>query len=436
MIKIKDLIKKIHTLITYDIWIMNLTKLPLWKARLYKLLKVILIVTTDISRDRCALRAQALTYSSLLAIVPLFAVVFSVLKGFGFQNKFGEMILSKLFNSPVVIENIIRFINNASVQTLGVVGGAMLLYTSVSLFTNIENTLNDIWYIKIRRSFIRKMTDYLFIVMVVPIFATVALTFSAGNFLGASFVQKILSVPFFKALIFGIYPYIANWIVLFLLYMVLINTKVKWDAALIGSVISGTILNIVQEIYISFAAGVNRYNIIFGSFAQPLLAFIWLNIVWNIVLIGAEIVYAVQNLNTYQLEGKKTEISFRLKEKVAFVILLLIVKQFRKAQPLLSMEEIVAKTQLPIRIVSDILQELVSLGLLVVSFNSEKHQNVYSPAVDTENLTFDFLFKKLSYSGVDDIKIDIEEEKKVVTVLQKFDSLIEKNFGKTKLINI
>jgi membrane protein len=435
--KMKRLIERLRKLVTSEIWVMNFNKLPPWKARWMKILKVVMIVVTDVPRDRLTLRAQALTYSSLLAIVPLFAVVFSVLKGFGFQNKFGEILLAKLTNSPGVVDQIIGFINNTSVNTLGAIGGAALLFTSVSLFGGIEGTFSDIWHISTTRSFMRKMTDYLFIIMVVPIFVAAALTVSAGNFLGAGFVKTILEIPVLKALVFGIYPFFSIWLVLFLLYMVLINTKVKVHAAIIGAVIAGTVLQIIQGIYVSFASGINNYNIIFGSFAQPILAFIWVNIVWTVVLIGAEIVYAVQNLHAYQIEGKRIGLSEAAKEKTILVLLMIVVRQFRKGPPLPALEDLVRSTQMPVKVVSDLLQEMVELGILVESFNAESRQTVYSPAIDPEQLTVAFVLNRLRSAGVNDIQIECEAEVKAVNkALARFESLLQKTFGKARISSL
>lgn len=420
-----------------DLWVMDFSALPPVKARLLKVVKVLAIVARDFVRDRCPLRAQALTYSSLLAIVPLFAVVFSVLKGFGFQNWLGEMLLSKITNFRGVVERIIEFINNTSVQTLGAVGGAALLYTAVSLFSGIESTFNDIWHIRTPRPFLRKLTDYLFIVMVVPIFATVVLTVAAGNILGAPFAQRILAVPILRTFIYGIYPYVASWVVLWLLYMVLINTRVRWDAALIGGVVAGTVMQWAQIVYLDFATGVNRYNIIFGSFAQPILAFIWLNVVWNIILAGAELVYAIQNVDIYQPEGKRTGLAVATKDRLALLVLRAVLRPFLEGGTPAGSDDIVAATRLPVKVVNDTLAELLETGLLVEGMHAETRKPVYTPAVAPDRLTVALVLDRLRKAGTAEVRSGFQAaEKPVRSVMARLDRMLEREFGRLRVADL
>jgi membrane protein len=432
---VKTLARHIHALVTHRIWVMNFSRMNRWRAFGAKVLKIVLIVINDFFKDRITLRAASLTYSSLLAIVPLFAVMFSVLKGFGFQNKILEVLMEKLTaNQASVAQNIIHYINNARVETLGAVGAGALLLTAVGLFSGIEKSFNDIWGIKTGRPFIRTLTDYLFIIMVCPIFISVAVGMSAGNLVGIPFVREIMSVPFVHSFLYGLYPFISMWIILTLAYMVLVNTKVKFTSAFLGGVIAGSAWQITQSIYIGFAAGINKYSIIFGSFAQPILAFIWLDITWMIVLVGAQFVFAIQNYNFYQAEGKHVDVSWSLREKLTLVILYLVLSRFKKAEQPMTSDEIVAKTQLPIKIVNEILRDQVEIGVLVAAGNVQK---CYTPAVDLRTLTVPFVMAKTKSLGINEVQIEEGvDEHKVEKLLKKIDVSFRSRFRNIRIADL
>jgi len=427
-------IKKVQEYLNYRIWIDNLTKYSGMKAFSLRSLKVIMITITDFFKDHCNLRASALTYSTLLAIVPLFAVVFSVLKGFGFQNKIGTMILNKITgNSVFVVNSIITYINNTNVKTLGVIGGVTLLFTAISLFSNIERSLNEIMGVKVNRNFFRKVTDYLFAIMVLPILLTVGASVTAQG-ANLSMVQKALSVKVLNFLYYTITPYLLIWLTLTLFYLFLTNTKVKFIAGMWGGIVAGTLWQIAQNAYIHFQIGFKKYNIIYGSFAQVIIVFVWIYISWAIILLGAEVVFAVQNYRIYQKEGKSKGISFGFKIKTTLIVLNLILKNFKKGN-YLSAEEIISLLKSPIKLTNAILFELTEENILAESHKGDK--KVFIPAVPIETITVSFVIKKMMSHGISDVNLISDNSAKAIELtIKKYENLLDKNFSKNTIVKL
>ncbi len=422
--------------LNFDLWSENLDQYGKVKGSFLKLVKIIIISVSGFMKDNCLLRASALTYSLIMAIVPLFAVLFSVLKGFGFQNKLANILLAKLTaGSDLVINGILTYINNTSVQTLGALGGAILLLTSVFLFMGIERAFNDIWKVKVERSFLRRILDYLVIIMVLPIFITVALGVTVGNVMSWDFVRQLMAHPVFKVLLNGFIPHFFMWIAFTFMYLFLINHKIPVKAAVMGGMIAGSTWQFGQEFYITFSHTVNRYNIIYGGFAQLILVIFWLFISWVIILAGMEIVYAIVNYKSYQREGKHTVISSSFKEKLILIILAIIVKRFRNEESPISADGIIRMTDAPQRAVYDILQELKDVMLVVES--DAKGLKVYTPGMDISLLTVPKVLKLMRDYGVNHVPmLDEEDGKKVDKVMKEMEAVVEREFKTVKVMDL
>lgn len=434
--KLAERAKNTLRFLNFDLWSEDLDQYGRFKGTFLKLVKIIIISVTGFFKDNCTLRASALTYSLTMAIVPLFAVLFSVLKGFGFQNKLANVLLTKLTaGSDLVINGILSYINNTSVQTLGALGGVILLLTSVFLFMGIERTFNDIWKVKADRPFIRRILDYLVIILVLPIFITVAIGVTAGNILTLDFVKALLAYPLIEFLISSFLPYLFMWIAFTLMYYFLVNHKVPFLAAFVGGIVAGTTWQIGQEFYIHFSHTVNRYNIIYGGFAQLILVFLWLYISWIIILAGMELVYAIVNYRAYQKEGKYTMISPSFKEKLVLIIMAIIVRRFKHGKPPISTEGILKMTNAPRRAVYDLLQELKDLMLVMES--EQKGIKVYTPGMDTELLTVPRVLKLVREYGVNHVPmLDEEDGKKVDKLMRDINVLLEKDFNAVKISDL
>nr|WP_245168276.1 YhjD/YihY/BrkB family envelope integrity protein [Desulfobaculum xiamenense] len=319
--------------------------------------------------DQCLLRASALAYTTVLSLVPLLAVAFSISKGFGIQNSqfIREMLMQATAGNPDVVEAIIGYINNTNVGTLGVAGVALLFMTVISLLGNIEASFNSIFGVKAQRNLWRKFSDYLAVTMVCPLLILVAIS-STASLQNNEIVQRILGVSVLSALYLAalkLLPYVTTWLALLFIYVFIPNTRVRLTSALGGAILAGSLWQIVQAGYIRYQAVSTNYNAIYGSFAQVPLFLIWMFISWTIVLLGAEICFALQRSDTYYSEARMNEYSFDDRQKLGALILALLTRAFIDARPTPSNEAIASRLGAPVKLVNDVLFMLGKANIVV-----------------------------------------------------------------------
>ncbi|MBN1899086.1 MAG: YihY family inner membrane protein [Spirochaetes bacterium] len=404
--------QKILKFFSHDLWDLEFANLSKIRKTIMYFLKGGYLVFLGFIKDQCLLRASALTYTTTLSIVPLLAVAFSVSKGFGFQNTvYLKTFLTKIAAGRTqIVDQIISYINNTNVTALGAIGVATLLFTVISLLGNIEKALNRIWGIQRSRSIGRKFTDYLSVIIVYPLLTVIAISSTAG-LQSNTIVQKILSVSVISHLylfLLRLTPYIMVWLALTFVYYFMPNTRVKFTSALTGGIIGGTLWQVAQFFYIHFQVGVAKYNAIYGSFSQIPLFLIWLYISWVVVLLGAEISFAAQNLGTYQKEASSVNISMSDKERFALRIMLLISKSFYNSETFLNNESISTGLNLPVKLVNEILGILEKSGLVVAV---KKEGGIYfTPGKPLEKINVYDVIKTLRDHGETQLKMSGDRE--------------------------
>jgi len=242
------------------------------------------------------------------------------------------------------------------------IGLALLFWSVIKVLGHIEGSFNEIWEIKTPRSFGRKFSDYLSIMLISPIL--VIMSSSVTVFITTQIkliTEKIALLGFFSPLIFftlKFLPYCIIWILFTMIYIIMPNTRVSFKSGLISGVIAGTIYQILQGLYIFFQVGVARYNAIYGSFAALPLFLIWLQLSWFIVLFGAEISYANQNVDTYEFEPDCHKASNHFKRILALRLTQLCVQDFQTSESPRTAEQLSAFLEIPVRLVRQVLSEL------------------------------------------------------------------------------
>ncbi len=330
--------------------------------------------------DNCLLRASALTYVTALAIVPFFAVAFSVSKGLGFQNSvyIRELLLRVFAQNGELVDQVIGYINNTNVGTLGAIGVISIIITVFLLFNNIEKSFNTIWGVKAGRTAVRKFTDYLALILICPFLAIVSL--SATAFLQQSQVlNQIMGVTFvgeFRSVVIGfVLPLLPVVLGLFVIYMVIPNVKVKIRSGLMGALVASILLQSTQMYFIGKSMGGSQYNAIYGSFAQVPLAFLLMYWSWVVVLIGAEVSYAMQNFKKGSKGGGKggmaDERTPQTRIQAALEMLTLMTRAGRQGSPPPASHELAQEIHLSIKDTNRILEELIELGYVVQVIREE-----------------------------------------------------------------
>jgi membrane protein len=231
------------------------------------------------------LRAAALTYSVALSIVPLLALAFAVLKGVGSSNELRPLVIHYLaLGSPEVTDQIMAFVQRMDATALGSVGGAFLLLTAISMMSTVENAFNTIFRAPRSRSYLRRFSDYLGVMLVVPLFLTGAVT-----------LTTLLSLEYWEfRFATRLAPYALAWAGFFFLFMFFPNTRVRVVPALIGSLVTAVLFLLGQWAYVHFQIGVARYEAIYGALASLPIFLVWVYAAWAIVLFGAELTAAAQ----------------------------------------------------------------------------------------------------------------------------------------------
>ena len=206
------------------------------------------------------------------------------------------------------------------------------------------------------------------------------------------------------------------------------NTKVTFRSAFIGGIIAGTIFQITQWIYINFQVGMNKYGAIYGGFAAIPLFIIWLQLSWVIVLLGAEISFANQNVDRYEFESDARHISSRFKRLVSLMVTNLVVKNFAVGKKPMTATEISQELKVPIRVIRDIIYELVEVNIFSESLSDNPKERAYQPAIDINIITIDMIIKRLEERGSQHITISKNKEyQKLSGILESFDESINKS---------
>jgi len=403
MSKLRIFFLNIYNFIRYDIW--RITEHELTKSRRlsYRFIKTIILAIRGFKTDDLNVKASALTYSLLFAIIPTFALVIAISKGFGVE-KFIEGSLQNTYIGqanmiPTVMGYVERYLETTSGGLFIGVGLAVLFWSVMSFFMQVEDAFNSIWQVKKSRSVVRQFTTYFSAILIIPLL--IVLSSGISIFINTALSQTLLYDVLSPILRFGVKfsPFFINWIIFTIMYLVIPNTRVSFYNALIAGILAGSAFQLFQILYINGQVYLSRFNVIYGSFAAIPLLLLWLQISCLIILLGAEISYASQNIQNYDYEIDTNTISNRYKNFITLFITFIVVKQYENQQPPLSSTDIAINNKLPIRLVNQILTVLIDTGVFIEVYNEEHKEKSYQPAIDINQLTVNLLFTKIDNHG-------------------------------------
>lgn len=436
------MLNKVLHFIKKDIWRISFKTLPKYQVFLFKLLRILLLAFRGYDEDKVSLRSSALTFYSMLSVVPVAAMAFGISKMVGIDKHLTTYLNEQFAGQQEVLAWIIKFANSFLENTKGGliagIGAIILLWSVMKVFSNIESSFNAIWQVRQGRNWFRKFSDYISMLIIAPILlvssssATVFISTMLEQLANENAVVGMISplLFFFIRLI----PYVLVWLLLTMVFMVMPNTKVKFKSAFIAGIISGTVFVLVQWLYIYFQVGVSKYNAIYGSFAALPLFLIWLQTSWLIVLFGAEISFAVQNVEKYEFEPDTQNLSPFSWRVLTLTVAHLLIKNFANGQKALTAEEISKKLEIPIRAVRDIIYILVDSEILSEVNTKNEKEKAYQPATDTHILTVSYVLNAIDHRGTDKIlAIASTEKEQIIKLLNDFDIAIQNAKG-TKLL--
>jgi membrane protein len=364
---------KIRDFFARELWGVDLAQISRRKAFAVKTLRLIYVAVRDFSEGQINLRAMSLVYTTLLALVPLLAVSFSVLKAFGVHNQIEPFLLNLLApfgdKGVEITERIISFVENMKVGVLGSIGLALLVYTVIELLRKIEAAINSIWKISRPRSFARRFSDYMSVILIGPvlIFSAIGLT---ATVMSTSVMQALLSIePFGSAFYVAskLMPYVLVCFGFTFIYVFVPSTKVKFRSAFAGGVFAGILWQSVGWAFAKFVVTSTKYLAIYSGFAILIFFMIWLYINWLILLLGATVSFYHQYPQFLQVKKETWLLSNRLRERLAFIIMYLVGWRFHWGKAPLTLNSLVERLALPIEAVQEVLGELEKKSLLVES---------------------------------------------------------------------
>lgn len=351
-------------------------------VRIYKLL---FYMVRGMLSHGTLVRSAAMTYYTITSLVPIMAVAFALVKGFGLAESLVTSLYELFPQYPEIIDYVVSFAENALARTQGgllaSVALIMLFWSVIQLFGSIENAFNNIWEVKTNRSIARQWSDYLAVTLLVPILWIVS--YAVGNYM-----EDALRDTWYFAALSRFMTMMLIWLMFTLLYLIIPNAKVKLSSALTAGIAAGTIFLLFQWGYVYVQKAMTSYNAIYGSFAALPLFLLWVQISWQILLIGGELSFAFQNITRFGEEHEWQRISYDQRRKVMLAAMLLVVRHFRERGGAVSAEELRHELNLPTRIVNDVLFQLTKAGQLIDARRSEDEREAfYTPAYDITRMT-------------------------------------------------
>ncbi len=334
--------------------------------RAVSLLQFAIMTAEGFVRDRLLLHASALTYFTVISLLPVFAIAVSIAAAIGIDSNFAEGLVEKLAaGAPELQERIVAQIESADFKALGGIGAAIVFVLTVLGLSNVEGAFNSIWGVKKHRSWGRRFPDYLAMLVVLPLLAT-GLSLATG-LQSERLVQYLLQYELF-ANVYEMGLRYLPWLTLTgsfaLLFWFLPNTTVRFSSAALGGAIAAMLVLVAQDLYLSFSIGAARADALFGAFAQLPLLFIWIYVFWAIVLFGAELAFAHQNLASYRRELRGSSTVPAEREAIALRAALLIARAFDESLPPETADSLASRLGAPIRVVREVLGKLESAGIL------------------------------------------------------------------------
>jgi membrane protein len=406
--KIFDWQAKFKSLANYlkvDIW--KSTKTEGLKGYGLKWVKIAIITAKEFNKDKIVLQSSALTYLSILSIVPLVAMIFGISKGFGIENLI-ESELDKIFLGQEVVKDAIfgfakNMLNNTKGNLIVGVSIVVLFFTVMRLLNNIEDVFNNIWGKKTARNLIRKFTDYLAMIVVAPILIILSsgVTIMVENQL-RRIAQSVQVEEYVIPLVFFIVkysPFLLIWLLFTMIYVIMPNTKVKIKSGLIAGVIAGSMFQFLQRGFIDLSFLMSNYGVVYGGLAVLPLFFIFNQLSWTIVFIGGELSFAHQTVDEYIPDQKDIGFSQAEKRKIALLVVHTIVKGFEIGEHPLTKRVLSEQLKIPHRFVSDAVNQLLKAGVLTKSIMSDTSRHVYLPSIDINKIDIQYVARHLDEFG-------------------------------------
>jgi len=363
-------LSRIQRYLERDLWTIEASPGRSLRRTAIGVVRLVVVLVRALTDRQLNLEATALVYRTLLSIVPLLAVAFSVLKAFGAQYRIEAVVARMLAplgaSGAEITTHVVSFVDNLKVSVLGAIGFVALFYTALSVIERVESALNDIWHVRRPRSLTRKFSDYLSILLVGPVlvFAAFAIMASALNYW---LVQRVLAATHLtEAAVFATRhgaPFLLLVAAFTLLYRLLPYTRVSLQSALVGGVTAALLWHVAGFWFAVFVAGSTSYTAIYSGFAVFVISLIWLQLAWLVVLTGGQVAYVHQHPISYVVVRGRP--SLLLRERIGLGALVEITRQYLGAGGPARPVDLARTLDAPLAVLEDLIEDFVASGLLV-----------------------------------------------------------------------
>lgn len=397
-----SMIRKFIDFITHGVWQKREHELSGRKWWALRQLRVVLFTARGFNRHDTAVRSAALSFFTVMSLVPILALVFVVFRGFGMEETFSQYLYELLPNYRVIVDQIVVFIHNLLARThsgiMAVGAFFVLIWAVIQVFGNVEEAFNNIWEVKSRRAFSRRFSTYMALIILVPILLLAANSLMVGMRRSIVLVTGNTGAE----IVFGVAS-VAVFVLMFsIIYYVLPNTDVKFCNALKAGTVAGIGFSLFQVAYVFIQGNLSSYNAIYGTFAAIPLFLLWLQTSWQILLFGGELSFAMQNIRDFESERRKKKVSYDNRCKIMIAVMVVVIRNYLSEQGLSTPEKIASEIGLPVRTVRDVANELESDGLILFVHNEKTDkQDSMAPARDPHSIRFFDVINSVTAHGDD-----------------------------------
>ena len=407
------------------------------KRWLYRFLQTIILVARGFKDQVLVVRANSLSFALLFAFIPMMALIYAIARGFGFEeivkSTISSSFLAEANVAPVLLEWIERYLETARDGLFVGIGLIVLIWAVYAFFNMLENSFNSIWNVKQSRSFTRRMTNYVMTLLLVPVLVVV--TSGISIFLNSTEVLAFVLdgiVPIRKFML-RFLPFVAPAGVFTWIFIAIPNTKVKFSSAIIPGILMGLLYQVVQALSMYLVVLFARMSIVYGAFSAIPLVLIWLHITCWLLLVGAELAFAIQNNDMFAYEKDLKNMSRRYKDYVMLYLLSVIIRRFEVGESPQTAQEMAAENQLPIRLVQQVLSRLEETVIVRRVYVEDEEEQAFIPALDTKSITVEMVIGRISAQGTEEFLQHTPAE--MQAFWQRYQQMIDANHSDDILVS-
>lgn len=398
--------KDIKRFLQYDLWRRTSREMKGAKGIGFGALKTLILVIRGFNSKQLNMTANALTYNLAFAVVPILAMILAIAKGFGFseviEQNLQRSMLGEMNVVPTIMEMVNRYLETAQGGAFIGIGLLILIWAVYSFFRNVEQAFNAVWEVKQSRSIVRQLTTYIAVLFLVPVLAISTSGMSMFIHSAVDSMPALEQVHHWHNSIVRLMQFVVAWLVFLWMYMAIPNTKVHLRSAIFPAILVGTLFQLLRMLSMYVIVFLGRTSIVYGAFAAVPIIMMWLQWTCLLILIGAELSFAIQNNEQFEYEKDLESMSRRYKDFLTLYLLHRIIQRFENDELPYTAVDLAHENNIPIRLTLQLLNRLVDVGLLRTVYVEQKEEKTYQPALDTHRITVGLVIERIDKQGTEE----------------------------------